>query len=164
MIKPPSIQGTYSLVWSGDPALNLPDVGPERDRVLTDARDRGDWSGLIIAGQQPTVFHFRKLPKSVFDWVIGEHTSSSRFKRPLSEDEGYTLLFRAALKSIDNWPGYEKIRPESFGEDCPVIAHESVTNALAAIDPNDPTVGASLIGELAILVLRKERSGIGPKS
>ncbi len=162
MIKPPSIQSDYSLVWSGDPALNLPDVGPERDRVLQVARETGRWEDLILPGQQPTVFHFRKLPKSTFDWVIGEHQHSSVFKRPLSQMEGYSLFFRAALKSIDNW-GSHKVKPTSFGEGCPRIASEETTDAIGAVDPNDPMIGAAILGELAQLVWIKETTGISPK-
>ncbi len=155
MIKPPSIQGPYSLVWSGDPALNLPDPGPERDRVLLTAAERGDYSDLILPGQTPTVFQCRRLPQHVREWVNGERVHSSVFNRPLSDGEFFILLFRAALKSIDNWS--QKIQWTSFGKDCPTIVHEDTTDAMSTVDHG-------LLIELAIAVWRKETTGLSPKS
>lgn len=162
MIKAPTIQGDYSLVWSGDPALNLPDPGEERDRVLTIARETGRWTDLVVTGQAPTVFHFKRLPKSVFDWIIGEHQHSSIYGRPLSQVEGYSLFFRCALKSIENWGEHGKFKPTSMGG--VTMAPESIVDAIGRVDPNDCMIGAAILGELAQLVWMRETAGITPKS
>lgn len=54
---PPSLQSEYGLVYSGDPALDLPADEAERENALRVARETGDWSKLVKPGEQPTVFN-----------------------------------------------------------------------------------------------------------
>lgn len=167
MIKPPSTQGDYSLVWSGDPALNLPDVGdPERERVLAEMRDTGKWDDRIRDGEKPTIFHVRRLPLDARNYVMGERENSSEFDgRKLSDDETGYLFLRVALRSIENWSG-PKVRIARVSEDSEITAAtvESL-NALGAVaDAEGRNVGKSIVDELAFLVFSKEMSGLRPLS
>lgn len=108
MIKPPSLQSTYTLVWSGDPALDLPEAPPdatdeqrakidsERTRLLRIARQTGNWP--IRAGEQPTAFTFRNLSHNEFAWVQGESN-----RRQLGASEINNLFFLIAITGIANF-------------------------------------------------------------
>ncbi len=171
MIKLPSVQGNYSLVWSGDPALELPSTETpegtaERVRLLTMARDMGRWADITRSGELPTVFQCRRLPKEVFDYVMAERECSSEFNgRKLSDVETYNLFFRAALLSIDNLDGY-KVKTIRVSKDSPVTlaTHETVNAIGSAIDSEGSPIGAWIVGEIAQLVFAKETSGIRPLS
>ena len=101
MIKPPSLIHEFSLVYSEDPALDLPSDPAERERALKVARETGKWP--IREGQQPTMFHFRDLTREAIGWWRGECGHSTALGRPLSDVEFNDLLVRIALRGIDNF-------------------------------------------------------------
>lgn len=109
LASPPSLQREYSLCFSGDPALDIPEVPAEgaadRDDVIKDrehklkvARETGNWP--IKPGQTPTYFRFRQVGGSACRWWFGESQRQS-----LSTIEDIELMFRLALVSIDGLPG-----------------------------------------------------------
>ncbi len=153
MIKPPSVQREYTLVWSGDPALSLPEDDAERARVLSEARLTGNWSPLIAEGQQPTMFHFKDLTRAEFGWWDGERGHSSRHNRPLGALEMCDLAIRLALRSVDNF-GTHKVTRKQHG---PVwLCDDSIINAI-----NDQAGTGPLI-EFADVVLERAANPIRP--
>ena len=105
MIKPPSIQSEYTLIYSGDPSLNLPEVEAERDHALSQARQSGDWRALIREGEQPTLFQFGQITRTQRDWIIGEMQ-----RRELSPPELDALIVRVALRRIDGLGSHKVVR------------------------------------------------------
>lgn len=101
MIKAPSLQTGFALVWSKDPALKLPEDPAEAERVLAIGRDTGNYP--IADGQQPSVFHFEALSRHELGWWDGERRHSSIYGRPLSPIEANDLLVRIALRRVDNF-------------------------------------------------------------
>jgi len=117
----PSLQGTFSLVYSGDPALkprpelkkdadgnDIPDpeiakAQAEWDAVLKRCEERGDWKELTIDGDNPTVFSF-KLPKSAVerDAMLERLQTRSYGSRTLSMTETFSLAFRSLVTGVSN--------------------------------------------------------------
>ena len=153
MIKAPSIQHEFTLVFSGDPALSLPEDPDERARVLKVARETGNWAPLIIDGQQPTLFHFKDLTRSEFGWWDGERCHSARLGRPLGALEASDLVLRLALRTVDNF-GKHKVSRKQHG---PVwLADSDIINAL------NEEAGSGPLVEFAEIVLERAASPIRP--
>lgn len=106
MIKPPSLQADFTLIYSEDPALSLPEDADERARVLKTASETGHWP--LIDGEKPTLFHFHDLSRQEISWIYGEQGHSSVYGRPLSAPEFTDLIFRVAIRKVDNF-GEHKI-------------------------------------------------------
>lgn len=157
MIKPPSLQTTYTLVWSKDPALDLPEDEQERERKLRNAQLTGNWHELIKQGQQPTVFHFRNLSRSDLNWVVGETQMSSEHGRPLSSLESDDLMLRLALQSIDNLPGVT-IKHGRVGSQKKVATPESIDAVFSA------AVGESILSEFALHIAQRASHQLPPLS
>lgn len=116
MIKPPSLQSTYTLVWSHDPALLLPEhvddpalsekqnaeakdkADKERARLLRIARQTGDWQAIVKPNEAPTFFSFGHLSHNEMSWIEGEAS-----RRSLGGLEVANLIFLVALRSIENF-------------------------------------------------------------
>ena len=153
MIKAPSIQHEYTLVWSGDPALSLPEDPTERARVLDDVRLRGDWPSITVEGQQPTLFHFKDLTRAEFGWWDGERSNSARLGRPLGALEASDLVLRLALRSVDNF-GTHKVTRKQHGQVW--LCDVDIINAI-----NDQAGAAPLI-EFAEIILERAANPIRP--
>lgn len=125
MIKTPSLQRGFSLVWSKDPALRLPVDPVEAERALKLANETGKWDAILAEGQQPTVFHFDALTRHELGWWDGERRHSSILGRPLSPIEANDLLIRIALRSADNF-GTVKIERTQIGANVAQCGHEVV--------------------------------------
>lgn len=157
MLRPPSLQHEYTLIFSGDPALVLPEDPEERANALRVARETGKWDALIQAGQQPTMFHVRPLPQSTFRWLIGEAT-----RRNLQGFEMTILALRLALRRIDNFGTHSgKVQLEKNDEQ--QLAKIDVIDALFNVDPDDVDVGRRVVDELGTEILRRAGDGISPK-
>lgn len=153
MIKAPSVQREYTLIWSGDPALSLPEDAQERSRVLADARLTGNWAPLIADGQQPTLFHFKDLTRAEFGWWDGERSNSARLGRPLGVLEASDLVLRLALRSVDNF-GSHKVTRKQFG---PVwLCELDIINAIS------DQAGSAPLVEFAEIVLERAANPIRP--
>lgn len=157
MIKAPSLQNEYSLIFSGDPALVLPDDETERERVLRVARITGQWGDLIAPGQQPTVFHFRNLEQSDIAWLEGEHGHSTEQGRPLGSQEYLTLAVRLALRSVDGF-GSHKVEHKPVGSQRKV-ATSAIINA---IHREAGKHGAEILVEFAVHIINRGSGQLDP--
>ena len=157
MFAPPSLQHEYTLVFSGDPALMLPDDEKERAAKLRAARETGRWAELCKPGEQPTLFTIRPIEGPLLTWL---HGYSSRAR--LSNDEGMELALRVALKGVENLGAFEITHSKIEGR---VVVSEDTMAALYAIgrELGDPMLGRRVVIELGTLVLDRAMEGIPPK-
>lgn len=157
MIKSPSLQSEYTLVFSDDPALDLPQhaagetdeqakqVDADRTRILHNARLTGNWP--ILPGQVPTIFHFRNLEASDLTWLDGERESSTEHGRRLSDGEFFVLAIRLALIRIDNF-GNHRVEFRPVGSQRKV-ATSAIINALhREAGAHGPRVISELAGHI----------------
>jgi hypothetical protein len=169
MLRPPSLQHEYDEYYSRDPAFSPPALrpdpgaGPEAKAALAKAlaehaervriaRERGDWSALKTAGEEPTKFTFRQVPGDVFsrvqDDIVDDKIGS--FELPM-------LMFRIALVSVNLGPEAPKLKTvvhPRYGR----LVDTDVPNYLCTFDE-----GRAIVAELGGIVL--ERSiGPSPKS
>lgn len=169
MIKAPSLLSSYSLVWSGDPALALPvfvadpekdeaanledakAVHEERERMLRVARQTGQWQPLIRPGERPTVFTFRNLNWEDREWLSGEIR-----RRELAPLEVASRSFRLALVKIENLGSVQVGREEFDGRD---MATTEVLNVLHEALGDD---AASLVHEFAAHITDRARRQLDP--
>ena len=157
MIKPQSVQNEYSLIFSGDPALSLPEDPEERTRVLRIAQQTGNWTALVVPGQVPTVFHFRNLEHSDIAWLDGEHQLSTEHGRPLGNIEYLTLAVRLALRSVDNF-GTHKVEHKQLGSQRKV-ATAAIVNAIHAAAGK---LGPELLTEFAVHIINRGSGQLDP--
>lgn len=157
MIKVPSLQSEYSLIFSGDPALSLPDDAEERSRVLRIAQQTGNWTAHVIPGQVPTVFHFRNLEHTDIAWLDGEQQNSSEHNRPLGTIEYLTLAVRLALRSVENF-GTHKVEHKPLGSQRKV-ATPAIVNAIHAAAGK---LGAELLTEFAVHIINRGSGQLDP--
>lgn len=155
MIKPPSLQSTYTLVWSNDPALELPDDEAERERVLHRARLTGEWP--TKAGHQPTLFHLRNLSRSDLNWIAGEQQMSSEHARPLAGIEADDLIVRLALEKIVNF-GSVAAKHVRVGSQKRVATHETIDAIFAAVGEQ----GSQLLAEFANHIVKRAQNQLDP--
>jgi hypothetical protein len=155
MIKPPSQQFDYTLIFSGDPSLNLPSEPDARAKALEVARENGAWEPIIGAGETPTLFHVRPLGGAALDWLISEGR-----RRSSSELELHVLALRLSLTKVDGF-GDHKVTTERAGTEGEFrIASMKIIDALYAI----PEVGRDVVQELGGLIWRRAIGGLLPKS
>lgn len=169
MIKLPSLQTGYTLVWSGDPALDLPTapddasdderkaVAIERERLLRIARQTGNWP--IRPGEQPTVFHFRNLSRSDLTWLTGETSYSTEHtvngqSRPLSVHESNDLMLRLALEKVENL-GTLQVKHARIGSQKRVATPE-VINAI------HDAGGSDILDEFVLIVSERATKQLDP--
>lgn len=161
MIKPLSVQRTYSLIWSGDPALSRPvqTEGQSDDdhaavveafsRALSIARDTGDWRSVVAPGKRPVVYQMRQVKPSQFDWCEG---TIHRLK--LGGMEAQAMLFRLALSQVDGLDGAHIKEREPFEG-----------QLLAPVDVYDTIVeqfGYPVVVELADIVYARCKQPLRP--
>jgi hypothetical protein len=156
VIKAPSVQNEYSLIYSRDPALSLPDDEAERSRVLKVARETGDWSSLVSDREQPTLFHFRNLSRTQLSWLFGEIGHSPTLNRPLSPFEANDLTVRLALRGVDNFGRHKVEHTRYNGQQ---IAKPEIIDAIHAEAGEH---GADIIDEFARLVAERASGQISP--
>ena len=149
MIKPPSIQNEYTLIYSGDPALNLPESADEREHALSQARQTGQWQALIREGEQPTLFHFGQITRTQRDWLIGEMQ-----RRQLCATELDALIVRVALRRIDGLGPHKVTRSKSAAAGFH-LADEDTINMLE-------NVSAALIPELSWVAWERATNPLRP--
>lgn len=176
MFKYPSLQREYTVCSSLDPALDLPmppplpdDASPEdkahRDQLLEDriqrytvARDGGTWPAITKSGEKPTIFVFRSIHGTLWNWLQGEVE-----RRQLTGNETCELAFRIALREIQNFGAFR-------------LAHELVDgHGLATLesiqplfdlgrDAGEPQLGRAIVLELGAYVLERASKGVRPLS
>lgn len=172
MFKPGSLQRDYTLCSQYDGALDLPafpdelppdadaDAKAQRDKIIKEraeklkaARDHNSWPTLVKPGSVATIFHFRHIPGSDVDWWHGQNEK-------LGGVEGQALLFRLALKSVENLGALEIKHEEIDGHR---LVSSATLDALYAIDDNSG-IGRKVVGELAGIVAEKTFARLTPKS
>lgn len=151
MILPPSNQSSYTEIWSGDPALVQPPPEPkgaskaalkeykaaleEHQRKVKLAGESGNWSALLIPGQQPTRFVVRPLSGQAYREIVSRLllTDPNSEKR-LTQITMPAVVFRCCIEKIENG-GYDqeiqRYPHEAFGS----IVSVDVANYLDGIDP-----------------------------
>jgi len=149
-IKAPSLQSDYSLIFSGDDALKLPEDEAEREHALTVARDTGRWDDLLVPGAKPTIFDVRPLTGSDFAHILGE---SHRLGWIALEECAYAL--RLALRKVTNL-GEFKVEPVDEGGRS--MASTNIINAIYATGG-----GRAIVLELGHAVIRKAQNSPSPK-
>lgn len=152
MIKPPSQIHEYSIIFSGDSALNLPVPEAARERALSVARETGQWDPLLLAGESPTVFHVVPIHGAALDWLTGEMQRNG-----LIGAEAAALALRLALRSID---GFGEHKVKMVREDGHLLASMETINALYAID----VIGRDVVQEIGGVCFERAFSGLRPKS
>jgi hypothetical protein len=152
MLKPASTVHEYTLIFSGDPALSLPDDEAERERLLKHARRTGDWQPICTG--EPTVFHLVPLKGSEFDWFAGEVN-----RRNLVGPEMAALALRLAIKRIDNFGGHKVERAKVDGV---ALAKVETIDAIYSVDPDDPSVGRAIVTELGNHVIERATTKLDP--
>jgi hypothetical protein len=153
MIKPPSLHAEYTLIYSGDPALSLPEDLEERARVLAEARETGKWDALIHGEEQPTLFTVRPLKGSEFDWWAGEVS-----RRKLVESEAAALALRLSLRKVDNFGSH---RVEFVQVEGHSLARTGIIDAIYSEAGGE---GRGIVLELATAVIERAQTAPRPKS
>lgn len=153
MIKPPSLVSDYSFIYSGDPALVLPEDAEQRKHALDVARETGNWQPLLGPGDPPTVFTLRPLSGSVYDWWLGEVA-----RRRLVTAEAQALIVRLALIKVDNFGTHKVERVKLEGES---IAKIGIIDAIYA---EAGGAGRAVIAELSDEIVDRAEKAPRPKS
>ena len=159
MIKPPSLFKDYTLIFSGDPALDLPDFTPveasDEDKqkaidarilALKNARDTGQWP--LKQGESPTLFHFASDPGLARDYFDAEVQRAHARKKPLSVQEMAVIAFRIMLRKVENAGG---LKVEFEDVDGYRIVSAAFVEKLYAI----PEIGRMLVQELGSLAFER---------
>ncbi len=179
MIKAPSVQSKYTLVWSKDPALELPEhvddpaltaeenetarkrVDENRERLLKTARLTGDWTPITRPGERPTFFTFDHMSHTEFSWVEGEAA-----RRQLGPLEINDLFFLVAIRDITNFGDFKLERRRAAQIDgtrehvwmaTPKVL-DHLQRALSEIEDG----ARSLVNEFVIEIIRRARGVIDP--
>lgn len=158
LAAPPSLQREYTLCFSGDPALDLPEIPAEgtegRDAVIEDrnhklkvARETGNWP--IKPGQRATYFRFRQVGGSAVRWWFGESQRGQ-----LSPLEDIELMFRLALVDVDNLDGVT-VKHDDRGK-FPLVTLKAMDEIYAS------GAGAACIYELGTVVAERALGGVPP--
>lgn len=157
MIKAPSLVSEYTLIYSGDPALSLPDDADERARVLRVARETGKWDELLTGNEAPTLFHFRNLTRTEWAWLTGEMGHSTEHGRSLSAVEANDLAIRLALRNVENF-GAHKVERKRYRGDIWLAS----TKIIDAIYAEAGKYGEDILGEFGSHVIERARQQLGP--
>jgi hypothetical protein len=173
VIKPPSLIREYTWIWSRDPALNAPDPSDkppagsppdvlkawdERladwDRRMEQARDTGQYDGVLKPGERPTRFTIRSIPADLWMY-LGGLVSDGSIKRP----EWPIWVARLAIRGVhDLAPGEAvdvKLAPDPEFPRLGQIASADVINRFGDL-------AADIFGELFGRLV-KNPSGPSPK-
>jgi len=156
MIKPPSQQFEYTLIFSGDPSLALPDKEDEREKALEVARETGQWAPLIRSGEQPTLFHVRPVHGMLLDWLLGEIR-----RRTLTANEANVIALRLALRRVEGL-GEHKVELERIGAG--MGNHDMATTAIVQALYSIEGVGHLVVQELGDYIFGRALGGLRPKS
>lgn len=158
MIKPPSLLKPYTLIYSGDPALDLPALAADnasddekkaaidrRNLALKNARETGGWQ--IKPDETPTLFHFEPLNARARDRIEAEIAVDA--SKRLGPTDFASLVFRLAVRRIDNIGDVTIAFSDAGGYQ---VASEDL---VAYIRDTFGIVGDRVIGELSQLVMQR---------
>jgi hypothetical protein len=179
MLRLPSVQFEYTLVFSGDPALNLPEVPDlaedeadpaalakhkelfaERERLLRVARETGNWGPLLHAGAEPTMFQMKPIHGMALVYLSGEAARGQ-----LVQAETVALAFRLALMRVDNLGAFQVKRDAKAANGLGLVTAATMEKLYdIGLDIGNPNLGRSVVGELGQIVLSRALEGVSPKS
>lgn len=167
MLKPASLQSSYTLAWSLDPSIQLPTVPDgaddatkekietERRRLLRNARQTGAWQAITAPGETPTFFTFRQLSHSHLAWVHGEAQ-----RRGLGQLEINDLFFLLALEKVDNFGTVQVKRSKHDGK---MMADAAILDELSrALNGVIPDGCALLVAEFVEQIVERARGAVDP--
>lgn len=103
MIRPPSNVAKYNAFWSCDPAfIQIPDDASAEEKKehaekWERARKTGDYTELLIEGEQPTTFVMKPLKADHYAALVDIAASGEPSAMVL-------MAFRVALDSLANFP------------------------------------------------------------
>jgi hypothetical protein len=176
MLAIQSLQDQYTLCFSEDPALDLPEIQKinrdtasldeasavdalikERNRKLKLARDTGNWAAITKPGETRTEFKFRAIGGQTLTWWQGQVTREDKTDAEASE-----LMFRLALVDVDNLAKFE-IKHD--GAHKPQLLSLRSLNTLYGMGGDvDPKFGRRLVFELGSVVATRAIEGVPPLS
>ena len=142
----PSLQGRFSLIWSGDSALQPrpedKDLAAQYDHTLETCRERGDWGPLLKDGDQPTVFRF-EFPSGTKRRKLMDLIGS------LAQERGHelaALFFRATVREVTGLGDYHVrlAKDRDLGLD---LAGDDLIDLLDGVSP------AIVLEPLAVILL-----------
>lgn len=165
MLRLPSIQKEYDDYWSGDPAFVQPPKEPGKEASdearakwkeavaehlakIKRARETGDWSSLLIEGEQPTKFIMKPLKGQQLRFLIDEHMRADQFR--IGDAQLSSLVFRCAFSAVKNLGVAYNDKPVRH-PDLGLIASSDVTDMLDQIDQ-------SIVAELASVAFEKAQN------
>jgi len=169
VIKPPSIIAKeFPLVYSGDPALDLPPFAPDaagddekksalkaRLHAFKVACETGDWAAITKPGESPTVFYFTPTPGLGLDYFESTAANAARAKKPLSAQEMGALVFRIALRRVEN---LGKLKVDFEEVDGYRLVSATFVEALYQFGQ----IGRDLVSELGAAAFEHIRSALSP--
>lgn len=148
MIKPKSISKEYTLVWSQDPALQLPLDEKAADEALRIARQTNKWDALIKPGELPTLFQVEPMKGTTYSWLTSEQK-----RRNFAGIQLYELALALVLVRVDNFGDFR-------------IEHTTNRDGLRVVSPESLDelykVHRELIEELGGIVMLHAVEGISP--
>ena len=155
MIRQPSLIREYETFYSGDPAIaQMPpnataEEAKEHENRIRVARETGDWTSIVIDGQQPTRFRMKLLRGSQYRWLADQLNA-----RHLGLLQAAALAFRASCRAVVNFGDLEPkfVQHAALGQ---VLAAEHA-EALDDIDKG-------IVDELGAEALRRAQD-VPPKS
>jgi hypothetical protein len=156
MIHQPSLKpkAETTLIYSRDPALNLPEDPDARAKALEVARDTGKWSELLGPGAQPTYFHIRIPTGATWNYLAGEI-----MRQRMLDSEAAAFALRVALIKVDNFGDHkvDRVVDQVHGE---TMAGKAIINAIYT---EAGEYGRDIVEELGTYVLERGKNPISPK-
>lgn len=145
MLSPPSAFRTFTICWSRDPALCLPDAPleptgdeavdkkaqetwKEWDERFKRHREMGTINDLIQPGQQPTMFEIKPMSSMAMRRITDELNAQR-----IGFAVAFALGFRACVRGVVNFGEFKVTTSKhpTYGD----LADEGIVNALDQLDP-----------------------------
>jgi hypothetical protein len=140
VIRLPSLQKPQDEFYSGDPAfIQLPDDVSESDRAeharkWKVARESGNYSALIVEGQQATKFTMQPVNRTVWRAFVDRVLQPADSTRRIGPITTPSLLFRLAICSVSGIDVQIKRRPHREWDGWE-MAEEEIVQVLDSTDP-----------------------------
>lgn len=164
MLRFPSLIKSYDTYCSCDPAIKQPPAAPaasasdadkeayalsliEYVTTLNAAHDTGDWSALILPGEQPTKFVLQPVDAEDFRELRDLAGLDGSNPQRIGDHRAQALLVRMALVDVPGIPDLKAKRSPhpKYGW---TMAQAEVIQILDALNPR-------IVGELAGAILRR---------
>jgi hypothetical protein len=150
VIRLPSLQRAVDCYYSGDPAfIQLADDASESDRAeharkWKVARETGNYSALIVEGQQATKFAMQPVNRTVWRAFVDRVLYPTESPRRIGPITTPSLVFRLSVCSVSGLDVHVKRRAHREWDGWE-MAEEEIVQVLDSIDPRIVTE----LGDLA---------------